>query len=594
MTEQIEQFMQWFMSDNPGRRTKLYGLASLRSIDDQEMLAEVMGLSISSLKRSLQQLYRDYPSIFTDASLEQLNPDIRVSLRKSLLEQRNAPEELKLLLTLCDQQRQRFQRLEQELFAADWRTHLSDELWGEQGLDLLEAQLWVDPGTGSALALAFVLLTSLYLPDRIPTIVAMRTFFEQEIEGPQRERWFEVCQGFQPLEQAFQPQEKLEALQKIKKRIKQEQYFIMPPFEQYQQPLLAALEWQTGELYSEINMLSDAANHYLAALPTLYAEELLPIYTARLYQMLADAIPDEPSPGTDFLLKKTFLLKVIAYQSDVADNYYDLGNVYFKLHDYQTAITYYQYAIELEPHFFQAWHNLGVTYTKLKKYQRALDELNYAEQFNTECADFYFSRGNVYRELHQYDKALQDFNHAIELNPAYADAYTNRGNIHAMFNRPEQALQDYEQTLHFKPDDILARYLREWICFGKQKVSRTTLVKQRLLEIAAVQPHHYLATVCTGIAYGFTLQATKQAVIALEQSCQEAPDDWDGYFWLTLAAAYYNRTDVAETALHHAIERDVPTALLYPLFWLEKDRPNFFQKKVLPLLQKQSRYAAIL
>jgi hypothetical protein len=131
-----------------------------------------------------------------------------------------------------------------------------------------------------------------------------------------------------------------------------------------------------------------------------------------------------------------------------------------------------------------------------------------------------------------------------------------------------------------------ALWLQEWIHFGKQQVTQMDTVAQRLLKIAAYNPDHYLAAVCTGVARGFTQKYIKQALPELEQGCRKAPDQWDAYFWLAMLAAYCNHFKQAEAALYGAVELGLPTALLLPLYWLEKERPTFFQQAAQPLLQK--------
>lgn len=583
MVEQMQQLMAQYLADTPARREKLYGLALLRTIHDPKIVARTLGKGKDKYGfiQAFRPLYQDYAFIFTDETHESLRVDVRNFLRQFLLKQRHKQDIHKLITRIHENQQQRLLALEQMQTYPDLRSRLCNEGWVEAFLDVLEAQFWADPSLAITHAIFFLLAASLYQPHLMHEIVDMCVFFISEIEASLRERWSEICRGFNLDDSAPQPFAKLAAIDSLKTRMTRGNLLVPPIFAAYSQQFLAALWWQEGELYRELNLQREALNHYLTALPALYSEAQIPMYTAQLFAVLA-----EKAPASDPQTRIEFLTKAVEYQPDFVDAYVILGNLYFDQTRYNQARTCYQYAIELHPHDFDCWTNLGVVHIHLKEYQRALDELNYAEQLNTTCAKLYFLRGNVHRELKAYAEAIADFSHAIQLDTDYADAYTNRGNMYAMLNQPEQASQDYEQTIRLQPDDMQALWLREWIHFGKQRVERMEVVAQRLLDIAAHEPDHYLAAVCTGIAQGFTQKQIKQALPELEQGCRKAPDQWDAYFWLGMLAAYCNHFRPAEVALDNAVELGLPAALLLPLYWLEKDRPDFFQRYAQPLLQK--------
>ncbi len=597
MTQQIfhliENLTKGYSDEIPRNRAKLFGLAALRTIDDLKVVARVMskGKSTSTATQTIQYLRRTYPFIFADSTCRHLQEEIRNFLRQRLLEHRYEKEISDLLLTIHKNQYDKFRKIDQAGTFLDLRAKICDESWGEAFLDRLEALFWINPSDGINNATPILLIASLYHPHLVHHIERLCTFFRNELSDVEREYWLDICQSFNLAETTSHPQEKLTAIDRLKKRLVGENQFLDAHFKTNHRQILAALSWQTGELYREINMLKEAASAYLEALPVLYPEEQVSVYTAKLYKKIADIDPDSIS-----LLRIDFLHEAITYKADFDEAYYSLGDIYFERSEYRQAITYYQYAIELKPYDFEAWVNLGIIHTRLKEYQRALDEFNYAERLNPRCAHLYLARGNVYYQLQSYNDALSDFKQAIHIDPAYAEAYTNRGNVYAMLNQPELARRDYEQTLALQPNNMQALWLREWLDFGKQPVTvrETKSLAQRLLNIAEQDRQHYLATVCTGLAQGFTQKPTKLALPILERSCQEAPDQWDSFFWLAMVAAYCYRTEQAAAALHEAIQWGLPTAFLSPLYWLEKDRPDFFNADVLPLLKNHIYYQKIL
>lgn len=577
MIEHTQKLILQLLGDTPTRRAKLYGLALLRSIRVPRTVSQSLGLkNKNTYTQAFRSLYQDYDFAFTDASHQYLQEEIRVFLRNHLLARRTESEIYKIIRHIYENQQKRLYKLEEIYAYQDLRTRLNDEEWIEAFLDMIEAQFWVDPSMGVTYAISLFLAANLYQPHFVHEVVSIGSFFADEMISPHRDWWSKICQSFNLFESPLRLYEKIEALNDMKYQITHRKLRLPALFTAFSQQLIAALWWQEGELYRDAKP-HEALACYSKALPLLYPEEQVTTALAQLYWIMVER-------ATDPELQIEFLNKVIEYQPDFVDAYCELGDTYFNQENYPLALTYYHYTIEIKLHHVNAWINLGVIHTKLKNYQRALDELNYAEDLGSTHPLLYFNRANVYRELRKHIEALKDFDKAIELDPTYAHAYTNRGNIYAALNKPERASQDYERALKLQPDDMQALWLQEWIHFGKQRVPST--IARRLQEIAAREPGHYLAAVCTGLANGLTQKHIRQALPELERGCLEAPDQWDAYFWLAMLAAYCNRTKQAAIALDKAVELGLPAALFLPLYWLERDRPPFFQRYAQPLLQK--------
>jgi len=392
---------------------------------------------------------------------------------------------------------------------------------------------------------------------------------------PQSDWWRDICQALAILDSFLQTYKRIAALDGLIDLIMRQKLPLPVPLTAYSQLLIAAIWWQQGDLFRNFDPYT-ALNLYTKALLYIIPEENVSIYTARLHRKMA-TIVSEPQLQIDFLTK------AIELQPDFAVAYYDLGNIYFDQGQYQLARVCYQYAIELKPHYVDAWINLGVICTKIKDYTRALDEFAYAQSLDSENVWLYYNRGNVYRKLKMYTEALKDFDKAIALDNTFAYAYLNRGNIYAALKMFEQANLDYAQTAKLLPDDIHPLWLQEWLHFGKERV--THQVALRLQEIAALDPHHYLADVCIGVARGLVEKDLKSVLPTIEQACDQAPHQWDAYFWLAMLNAYIGRSQQAAIALNTAVQLGLPTIFMLPLYWLEKDRPDFFKYHAKAVLQ---------
>ena len=71
-----------------------------------------------------------------------------------------------------------------------------------------------------------------------------------------------------------------------------------------------------------------------------------------------------------------------------------------------------------------SYFNRGDTYDKLGQYQLAIEDFNKAISLKPDYANAYYNRGIAYVKLGQYQLAIEDYNKAISLKPDYANAYS--------------------------------------------------------------------------------------------------------------------------------------------------------------------------
>ena len=108
----------------------------------------------------------------------------------------------------------------------------------------------------------------------------------------------------------------------------------------------------------------------------------------------------------------------------------------------------------------------------------------------------------------------------------------------------------------------------------------------RLKAIAAIDPEHYVAYVCRGVALGLGGKV-KEGLEEVEKAIPLDPQEWDAYFWKGMLLAYYRGQSHAEKAvsmIKQSLAVGLPSILLTPLYWLEKDRPGLFVNYARPLL----------
>jgi tetratricopeptide (TPR) repeat protein len=124
---------------------------------------------------------------------------------------------------------------------------------------------------------------------------------------------------------------------------------------------------------------------------------------------------------------------------------FDKGNI-------DTAISYYDKALEIEPQLVTVYVNRGYAYFKKGDLAQAIEDATKAIEINPEAINAYGVRGDSHYLKENYDQAIADYSKAIELNPQLADAYRKRAEAYHSKGQLSRALADYETYLSIAPD----------------------------------------------------------------------------------------------------------------------------------------------
>ena len=120
---------------------------------------------------------------------------------------------------------------------------------------------------------------------------------------------------------------------------------------------------------------------------------------------------------------------------------YDLyGKVYMKRNDYETAIDYFNLAIEANPSFPIAYHNRSICYKLLGEYELAEQDLSTAISLNDDISLFYFTQAKLNERIGDYESALSSYKKALNKDENYREALIN-------YSQLLKGLGDYEEGL---------------------------------------------------------------------------------------------------------------------------------------------------
>lgn len=125
------------------------------------------------------------------------------------------------------------------------------------------------------------------------------------------------------------------------------------------------------------------------------------------------------------------------------NEYVDIGCDYLNKNNFNTAIEYFNKAIEINPNYKYGYFNRANAYLRLKEYQNAINDYNKVIELDPTCYEALFNRGLIYYDLRLYNKAINDYNIVLKLNALDAHAYYLRGIAYFMDNMQSMAIKDF-------------------------------------------------------------------------------------------------------------------------------------------------------
>jgi tetratricopeptide (TPR) repeat protein len=282
------------------------------------------------------------------------------------------------------------------------------------------------------------------------------------------------------------------------------------------------------------------------------------------------------------------LLKAVAAEPSfspklLAQIYRKRGFAYNVLKEYQRAIADLNQAIELDSNYARAYATRGLTYTAIGEFDLAIKDYNRALELRPNYAWAYANRGQTNSLRKEYIQSINDLNRAIEIDPNYAWAFILRGYTHLWLKDTVQARIDFIQSLELDPKNVERRWMVAWTGMGPERPGDGII--ERLEATASVDPENRWALVCRGVALWLN-RNFEETLTLLDQAITLKPEASDPYFWKGMANASLARDSTAIAAIEQSLELELPPILLTPLRWFEQERPDFYQKYVMPLMAR--------
>ena len=251
--------------------------------------------------------------------------------------------------------------------------------------------------------------------------------------------------------------------------------------------------------------------------------------------------------------------QVIALAPDGDGAYINRGNSYANLGQHEQAIADFTQAIALDPQDASAYYNRGISYAALGQHEQAIADFTQAAALAPQYPDPYYNRANSYADLGQHQQAVADFTKAIALDLQNAAAYTNRGNSYYSLGQYEQALSDYDQALALDPQHTEAYFRRGLSCFFLERYEQAIADFGKTI---AGNTQEAAAYNMRGLSY-VNLEQYELAIEDYTQAIALDPKDAVTYFYRGLCYADLRKFDQALADFSQAIELNPQYASAY-------------------------------
>ncbi len=147
------------------------------------------------------------------------------------------------------------------------------------------------------------------------------------------------------------------------------------------------------------------------------------------------------------------IAKLEDIQKMLPDKYYVhfyLGACHLAIDDPQTACTYFQQALKLEPtqqDIPSIYSYLGVALKEMGEYRQALDVLQEGRRLDPERTDIHNLMGFCHFKLNEHLEAIDHFQKVIDLDPSSAIDYANIGANYRKLGETEKAIRYFQMAL---------------------------------------------------------------------------------------------------------------------------------------------------
>ena len=130
------------------------------------------------------------------------------------------------------------------------------------------------------------------------------------------------------------------------------------------------------------------------------------------------------------------------------------ANIHKQLKKYDTAITYFEEAIQLNPNFSEAYNNLGNIKKRIGKIEEAISCFKKAIELKENNILAYFNLANTYRENRYFNELIETYEKILSFNPNDIKTLYNLGSTYLFLGEISKGKNFFEKIIKINKNHI--------------------------------------------------------------------------------------------------------------------------------------------
>ena len=133
--------------------------------------------------------------------------------------------------------------------------------------------------------------------------------------------------------------------------------------------------------------------------------------------------------------------------------YFNRFNLYYETHQYYSAVVEMERVQKWVQDSSIVYSNLGLVYTRLREYDSALNAFNKALELDTSQYDMYINRATVYYYKNDLNRARKDFMQLISEPEFTAEAYNGLSMVAVLQEQYDSAMVYIDKAINLNPKE---------------------------------------------------------------------------------------------------------------------------------------------